>query len=49
VLSSWCTSTDPEIAGVIHPCPTQAEAIKGAAMNWRKTRLTPTIAKLLKG
>jgi pyruvate/2-oxoglutarate dehydrogenase complex dihydrolipoamide dehydrogenase (E3) component len=37
------------IAGVIHPYPTQAEAIKGAAMNWRKTRLTPTVAKLLKG
>lgn len=37
------------IAGVIHPYPTQAEAIKGAAMNWRKTRLTPAVAKLLKG
>ncbi len=37
------------IAGVIHPYPTQAEAIKGAAMNWRKTRLTPAVAKLLRG
>jgi pyruvate/2-oxoglutarate dehydrogenase complex dihydrolipoamide dehydrogenase (E3) component len=37
------------IAGVIHPYPTQAEAIKGAAMNWRKTQLTPFVAKLLKG
>jgi pyruvate/2-oxoglutarate dehydrogenase complex dihydrolipoamide dehydrogenase (E3) component len=36
------------IAGVIHPYPTQAEAIKGAAMNWRKTRLTPFVAQLLK-
>ena len=38
-----------EIAGVIHPYPTQAEAIKGAVMNWRKTRLTPLVATLLKG
>ncbi len=37
------------LAGVIHPYPTQAEAIQGTAMNWRKTRLTPFVAKLLKG
>jgi pyruvate/2-oxoglutarate dehydrogenase complex dihydrolipoamide dehydrogenase (E3) component len=36
------------IAGVIHPYPTQAEAIKGAAANWRKTRLTPFVAGRLK-
>jgi len=35
------------IAGVIHPYPTQAEAIKAAASEWRKTRLTPVVAKLM--
>lgn len=35
------------IAGVIHPYPTQAEAIKGAASEWRKTRLTPMVARLM--
>jgi len=37
------------LSGVIHPYPTQAEAIKGAATNWRKTRLTPLVARLLRG
>jgi pyruvate/2-oxoglutarate dehydrogenase complex dihydrolipoamide dehydrogenase (E3) component len=36
------------VASVIHPYPTQAEAIKRAADTWRRTRLTPTVAKLLK-
>ncbi len=34
------------LAGVIHPYPTQAEAIKRAADAWNRTRLTPTLAKV---
>ncbi|MEZ4556915.1 MAG: hypothetical protein R2854_10805 [Caldilineaceae bacterium] len=34
------------IAGVIHPYPTQAEAIKKVADAYNRTRLTPTVAAL---
>ena len=37
-----------KIGGVIHPYPTQSEAIKRAAGLYNQTRLTPTIAKLMK-
>jgi len=36
------------IAGVIHPYPTQAEAIRKAADAYNRTRLTPTAAKVFK-
>ena len=36
------------IAGVIHPYPTQADAIKRVAGMYNKTRLTPFVAKILK-
>jgi len=36
------------IAGVIHPYPTQAEAIKRVSGMYNKTRLTPFVAKILK-
>jgi len=36
------------LAGVIHPYPTQAEAIKKAADAYRRTRLTPRTQSLLK-
>ena len=36
------------IASVVHPYPTQAEAIKKAADAYRRTLLTPTSRKLLK-
>jgi pyruvate/2-oxoglutarate dehydrogenase complex dihydrolipoamide dehydrogenase (E3) component len=35
------------IAGVIHPYPTQAEAIKRAADAYNRTRLTPFVKGLL--
>jgi len=38
-----------KLGSVIHPYPTQAEAIKRVAGLYNKTRLTPTVAKLLKG
>lgn len=38
-----------KLGGVIHPYPTQAEAIKRVAGLYNKTRLTPTVSKLLKG
>jgi pyruvate/2-oxoglutarate dehydrogenase complex dihydrolipoamide dehydrogenase (E3) component len=34
---------------VIHPYPTQAEALRRIAGKWQATRLTPGVAKLLKG
>lgn len=34
------------IASVIHPYPTQAEVIKKAADQWRRTKLTPGVKKL---
>lgn len=37
-----------KLGGVIHPYPTQAEAIKRVAGLYNKTRLTPTVARLLK-
>ena len=37
------------IANVIHPYPTQAEAIKRAADAYSRTRLTPTVQKSLAG
>jgi len=37
------------LAGVIHPYPTQAEVIKRAADQWRRGKLTPTVAKLFRG
>ncbi len=36
-----------KLSSVIHPYPTQAEAIKKAADAYRKTLLTPTSQKLL--
>lgn len=36
------------LAGVIHPYPTQAEAIKRVADAYNRTRLTPRVAALLK-
>mmetsp|Transcript_10764 Transcript_10764/g.21139 ORF Transcript_10764/g.21139 Transcript_10764/m.21139 type:complete len:161 (-) Transcript_10764:209-691(-) len=36
------------IASVIHPYPTQAEAIRQAGDLYNKTRLTPTVARLLR-
>jgi len=36
------------IANVIHPYPTQAEAIRKAADAYNRTRLTPTVKKLFK-
>jgi pyruvate/2-oxoglutarate dehydrogenase complex dihydrolipoamide dehydrogenase (E3) component len=36
-----------KIAGVIHPYPTQAEAIRKLGDQYNRTRLTPTSAKLL--
>jgi pyruvate/2-oxoglutarate dehydrogenase complex dihydrolipoamide dehydrogenase (E3) component len=37
-----------KFASVIHPYPTQAEAIKKAASQYRKTLLTPRTRKILK-
>lgn len=37
-----------KLATVIHPYPTQAEAIKQAADAYNRTRLTPTVQKLFK-
>jgi pyruvate/2-oxoglutarate dehydrogenase complex dihydrolipoamide dehydrogenase (E3) component/uncharacterized membrane protein YdjX (TVP38/TMEM64 family) len=34
------------IANVIHPYPTQAEAMKKAADAWNRTRLTPTVKRI---
>lgn len=36
------------LAALIHPYPTQAEAISKAAGEFNKTRLTPTVAKVFK-
>ena len=36
------------LSGVIHPYPTQAEAIKRAADAYNRTRLTPRVAALMK-
>ncbi|MFA7369475.1 MAG: mercuric reductase, partial [Kiritimatiellales bacterium] len=38
-----------KLGSVIHPYPTQAEAIKRVAGLYNKTRLTPLVAALLKG
>jgi len=35
-----------KIAGTIHAYPTQAEVIKKAADQWRRTKLTPTVKRL---
>jgi pyruvate/2-oxoglutarate dehydrogenase complex dihydrolipoamide dehydrogenase (E3) component len=35
-----------KISATIHPYPTQAEVIKQAADQWRRTKLTPTVKKL---
>lgn len=37
-----------KISATIHPYPTQAEVIKKAADQWRRTKLTPTVKKLFK-
>lgn len=37
------------LAEVIHPYPTQAEAIKKAADQWRRGKLTPRVQKLFAG
>ena len=37
------------ISNVIHPYPTQAEAIRKAADAYNRTRLTPFVSRLLKG
>ena len=34
------------LSGVIHPYPTQAEAVRKAADAYNRTRLTPTIKKI---
>jgi len=34
------------LAGVIHPYPTQGEAVKKAADTWRRGKLTPVVQKL---
>jgi pyruvate/2-oxoglutarate dehydrogenase complex dihydrolipoamide dehydrogenase (E3) component len=36
------------ISNTIHPYPTQAEAMQKTADAWNRTRLTPTVARLLK-
>jgi pyruvate/2-oxoglutarate dehydrogenase complex dihydrolipoamide dehydrogenase (E3) component len=36
-----------KIAAIIHPYPTQAEAIKRAADEYNRTRLTPFLKKVL--
>mmetsp|Transcript_4592 Transcript_4592/g.6135 ORF Transcript_4592/g.6135 Transcript_4592/m.6135 type:complete len:646 (-) Transcript_4592:91-2028(-) len=38
-----------QIANVIHPYPTQGEAIRQAGDLFNKTKLTPTVKKLLRG
>ncbi len=38
-----------KLSEVIHPYPTQAEAIKKAADDFSRTRLTPTVKKLFSG
>ena len=38
-----------KIAEVIHPYPTQSEALKAAANAYMRTKLTPTAARILKG
>ena len=38
-----------KIGGVIHPYPTRSEAIKRCAGLYNQTRLTPTVAMLMKG
>ena len=37
-----------KIAATIHPYPTQAEVIKKAADQWRRTKLTPTVQRLFR-
>ena len=37
-----------KIGSVIHPYPTQSEAIKRVAGLYNQTRLTPTVAKVMK-
>jgi hypothetical protein len=37
-----------EMADVIHPYPTQAEAIRRVADAYNRTRLTPRVSALLK-
>ncbi|UOD35698.1 mercuric reductase [Deferribacteraceae bacterium V6Fe1] len=37
-----------KLAGVIHPYPTQSEVVKRVAGLYNKSRLTPTVAKILK-
>lgn len=37
-----------KLAGVIHPYPTQADAIRRVANLYNKTRLTPAVARILK-
>ena len=36
------------LSSVIHPYPTQAEAIRKAADEWKRAKLTPTVAGLLR-
>jgi len=36
------------LAGVIHPYPTQADAIRRAGDAYNRTRLTPLVATLMK-
>lgn len=38
-----------KIASVIHPYPTQGEALKKAADAWRRTKLTPVVRKVFAG
>jgi hypothetical protein len=36
------------LSGVIHPYPTRAEAIRKAGDAYNRTRLTPTVAAIMK-
>ena len=37
-----------KLASVIHPCPTVAEAIRQCGDDYNKTRLTPTVKKIVR-
>ena len=36
-----------KIASTIHPCPTQGEILERAAGEYRKTRVTPSVGRVL--
>lgn len=52
IISEITTAIDgniglKKIAGIIHPYPTKAEAIKQAADEYNRTRLTPTLKRVI--